>query len=248
MSKIKVIFALVILGCTVGGEAIAINKLSLITSSSIPPYVIMEENRGIVVDIMKQAFSLKGYMLEFTYAPNRRVEKELISKSVDGAFNFPPGKMSQMFYSDPIVAYQNVVVTLQSRYFKIKNVKDLAGKEIVAFQNAAKFLGKEYAEMVRLNPTKHHEVSNQKSQLLMLYKGRTDAIVLEKRIFLYFLGQLQETLISRDPYVFHPIFPPSPRFAIFIDEKIRDTFNEGLKLLRDNGSYDQIFSRYIDEK
>jgi len=243
MQKIKLLFISLLLNCIIANAAIAAKTLNIITSSSIPPYVIVEEDRGIVIDIMRQAFALKGYSLVFEYAPNKRVEKEVIEKRFDGAFNFPPGKIPNEFYSAPIVTYKNVVVSLQSRNFKIKNVKDLANKSIIAFQNSAKFLGKEFAEMIRLNP-RFHEVRNQKSQLLMLFNGRADVIVLEQRIFLYFHQQLQD---SSNDYVFHPIFQPSPRFAIFIDEKIRDTFNEGLKQLHENGSYEQIISPYIKD-
>jgi polar amino acid transport system substrate-binding protein len=221
--------------------------LRLITSSSIPPYVIIEENRGIVTDLMREALALKNYDINLNYSTNKRLMAELKSRRVDGAFNFPPGKIPGFYYSEPIVSYQNVAIALSENNFDIKDISDLAGKSIIAFQNSALFLGPEYKKMSDDNP-RHEEVSKQRSQLFMLFMQRTDVIVMEINIFFYYLQEIQQLTGIHHPFTIFPIFPKAPRFAVFSSEKVRDDFNDGLKMLKKSGQYHIIFHRYIAEQ
>lgn len=218
--------------------------LKLITSSSIPPYVIIEENRGIVSDMMREALALKNYELKLSYSTNKRLMAELLAHKVDGAFNFPPGNLQGFYYSDPIVSYQNVAIALSRHNFTINNVDDLADKSIIAFQNSGLFLGQKYQQMSQQNP-RHVEVSQQRSQLFMLFMERTDVIVMEINIFLYYLQEIQQLTGIKHPFTVYPIFPKAPRHAVFVDAKVRDDFNQGLQQLKDSGQYDAIISRYI---
>lgn len=220
--------------------------LRFITSSSIPPYFIVEESRGIVSDLMEEALALQGYDIHFSYSTNRRLMAELLSRRVDGAFNFPPGDIEGFYYSDPIVYYQNVAVTLSHRQFTIDTVDDLQDKSIIAFQNSALFLGPEFAAMASANP-RFEEVSKQRSQLFMLFMERTDVIVLDLKIFLYYLMEIQQVAGMQQPFTIHPLFPIAPRYALFTDKKIRDDFNAGLKSLRNSGLYDDIVRRYLPQ-
>ncbi|ABC29822.1 ABC-type amino acid transport/signal transduction systems, periplasmic component/domain [Hahella chejuensis KCTC 2396] len=222
-------------------------QLELITSSSIAPYVIAEENRGLVVDIIREALSERDYEVNFIYTTNRRLFAELRNQRVDGAFNLPPGNYSEGGYylSDPVVYYQNVVVTLSDHAEGIIKVDDLKDKRLVVFQNAPLYLPPEYARMAAQNP--HiEEVVNQQSQVQMLFLERADAIILDKRIFHYYLNQLQSTSpIYQAPYTVHPLFNSAPRYAIFKSAKLRDLFNQRLQTLKDNGRYEAIADNYL---
>jgi polar amino acid transport system substrate-binding protein len=48
------------------------------------------------------------------------------------------------------------------------------------------------------------------------------------------------------PLKFYPIFPDAPRHCAFTDGAVRDDFNEGLKIIRENGVYDRILEKYED--
>ncbi|MCH8497511.1 MAG: transporter substrate-binding domain-containing protein [Marinobacter sp.] len=228
-----------------GAAGASERSLSLITSSSIPPYAIMEQQAGIVVDVMTEALALQGYTFTFSYSTNRRLLEELHARRVDGAFNFPAALMEGFYYSDAIIDYQNVAITLSRRDLAIASVADLVDKRVVAFQNASFFLGPEYAAMVEANPN-HEEVNDQRSQLYMLFNDRADAIVMDLRIFQYFHGQLRHERGFDAPYHVHVIFPPQPRYAVFTRPEVRDAFNTGLRQLKADGRYDAIVSTYLD--
>lgn len=218
-------------------------ELVIATSSSIPPFVIPED-RGIVIDIMREALAQSGHQLAFIFAPNRRVTYELENGRVDGVFNLPEGGMQGVFFSSPVVEYQNVAITLSRNKLDLKQVADLKPLRIAAFQNAPVFLGEAFASLVRHHPA-YLEVSNQRSQLSLLYTGRVDVIVMERRIFEYFRAHAGDDLdVSADVRI-HPLFPAAPRFAAFRDIYIRDLFNQGLAALRDSGRYQAIIDSYL---
>ena len=222
--------------------------LHLITSSSIAPYVISEKDSGIAVDIIREALALKGYRVHFTYSTNRRVLAELERDHVDGAFNLPYSdqEANHLYLSQPIVAYENVVVTLAEQKLKLSEVSDLTNLQLVVFQNASLYLPDAYAQMAKLNPN-IEEVSDQKSQVYMLFMRRAQAIILDRRIFEYFRSQLShQSAVFDDPYKVHTLFSQAPRFAIFRDQSVRNEFNEGLNTLVNNGRYQAIVAKYIN--
>lgn len=86
--------------------------LVIATSSSIPPYVITDQHRGIVVEILQEALLPRGHQIEFVYAPNRRVEHMIEEQQVDGVYNLAAGSLDNVHYSDAIIDYHNVAITL----------------------------------------------------------------------------------------------------------------------------------------
>ncbi|MFT7432751.1 MAG: polar amino acid transport system substrate-binding protein [Alphaproteobacteria bacterium] len=219
--------------------------ITIITSSSIPPYVISKTHSGIAIDLIRETLALKGYRVKFSYATNKRVEQEINNKRVHGAFNIPHTAQTDLFESHSIVTYNNVAITLTSKNIEINKTEDLQGKSITAFQKAAEFLGQQYKDATKKN-LRYSEVTKQHLQILMLHKDRSDVIVMEENVFYYYKQQLQRLKrIKKSPHTIHRIFPPAKRFAVFKSKQVRDDFNDGLKQLHSNGRYKQIVAQYI---
>ncbi|MFN3712962.1 MAG: substrate-binding periplasmic protein [Alcanivoracaceae bacterium] len=235
-----VLLVVVLAFCSAGHA----RTLLIATSSSIPPYVIADQDRGIVVDILQAALAAHGYRVEFVYAPNRRVERMIEDRQVDGIFNLAAGAMSGVHYSKPIVHYDNVAITLKSFPLHLNQVGDLDGLRLVVFQNAPKFLGNEFGALLLRNPA-FQEVSNQRSQVQMLFRERADVIIMERRIFEYFHRELASRGEIGGEYRIHSLFPPAPRYAAFVDPNVRDQFDDGLAHLQQTGRIDQIVLRYL---
>lgn len=218
--------------------------LVIATSSSIPPYVITDQHRGIVVEILQEALLPRGHQIEFIYAPNRRVEHMIEERQVDGVYNLAAGSLSNVHYSDAIIDYQNVAITLADFPRKIDSLASLKELRVVVFQNAPKFLGPEFEELIG-DGHDFPEVSNQRSQVLMLFRGRADVIIMEQRIFEYFHSQLLSSGEIGGGYRIHALFPPAPRYAAFVDKDIRDHFNAGLRIMKNSGRLQAIIERYL---
>lgn len=221
--------------------------------STIPPYVLVNENAGIEVDIIREAFKAKGYTTDFVYLPNLRIPMLLGSKELDGASVNAAYKMGKdfdfpLYNSDTTITFQNYAIALRRKQYDIKSIKDLANKNILAFQNATQYLGQDYSAMAKSN--KHYkETSKQYLQVRNLMGDRTDVVISDKNIFLYWkkkAGQKTNWDVTKEntSVRYYDIFPKSPRDCKFRNKNVRDDFNNGLKLIHQNGTYEKILDKY----
>ena len=212
---------------------------------AIPPYNIPETNSGIELDIVREVLEKKGYSVKPKYVPFARRNLELINREVDGVLTINTDSGINAFYSDEHLVCENVVVTLKENGFNIDNVRDLAQKSVVAFQDATIYLGKDFDAMAKAN-RKYREIANQNLQINLLYGHRADAIVLDKNIF-YYLRKRNKRVDINQPITIHYIFPPTPYRVAFLTKKVRDDFNEGLRELRKSGRYNEIIKKYLSQ-
>ncbi len=224
----------------------ASKELTLAIGLALPPYNIPETNSGMEFDIVREALGLKGYSVRPKYVPQGRRNLELINREVDGVLTVNPDCGLEAFYSDEHIVYENVVVSLEKKNYLIKDVQDLKDRSTVAFQQAAIYLGKDFADMARTNK-RYKEIADQNLQINLLYSGRAETIVLDKNIF-YYLRTRNTRVDTTQPVTIHHIFRPTPYRVAFLDKKVRDDFNEGLKELRRTSRYSAIIKSYVPEK
>ena len=147
------------------------------------------------------------------------------------------------FYSDEHLVCENVVVSLKKNGFTIRSVNDLKDKSVLAFQDATLYLGKDFASMADHNPA-YKEIAKQELQINLLYSNRVNTIVLDKNIF-YYHRKHNNRVDTSQPIEIWQIFPPTPFRVAFVDETVRNDFNEGLKQLRESGRYNAIVKKYV---
>jgi polar amino acid transport system substrate-binding protein len=221
---------------------------------SIAPYVIKEKDSGIEVDVIREVFKLEGYDVDFVYLPNLRLPLAFEEGSVDciasnAFYDLRKDSGREAFYSDTTVVFRNYAITLKKRAFDIQRSVDLSDKSVLGFNNAVKYLGSEFAAMVGLNAL-YSEVDDQSIQVRMLYSGRVDVVVTDKRIFIYWRKKLAESSMSKSidlhqEIVFAPIFAKAPRHVAFGSTALRDDFNKGLATLKARGAIDAIVAKYV---
>ena len=122
-------------------------SVTLGISFSIPPYVILENDSGLELDVIKAAFSITGHEVIPRYMPLDRSFKLYEKKDLDGVINVKKG-MVKGHYSSDVITFQNCAITLRKNAFKIDSIADLKGKRVVAFQNAKKLLGIPFSEVI----------------------------------------------------------------------------------------------------
>ena len=86
------------------------------------------------------------------------------------------------------------LISLKKNNFKINSVYDLSGKSVVSFQNATEFLPAPFKALTTKLPRSYEEVVYQAAQVDQLMKEWVDVVVLEKRVFLYYLQQYKATV------------------------------------------------------
>lgn len=221
--------------------------IKIVFSQYTPPYVF-ENGNGIVIDIVRAALEPAGYKLVPVYVPIGRAYKMFADKQVDGTAIINEESGLKANYSVDFMQYHNYAFALKSKKMGIKGLSDLKGKNIIAFQEANKFLGEEFGRVVSGNPN-YKELALQESQTLMLLLDRTDLAVMDESIFRFYREKLiSEGKVPRSTEVdSFNIFPPTPYKTAFVDTKVRDDFNKGLETIRKDGQYDAIYRKYIDQ-
>lgn len=240
----KVTFILLVVFSLLAIRTVWAQELKLAVSLTMPPFVFADSDSGIDLEIAKEALALKGYTVKPVYVTYGRTAVDLKSGKVDGALTVSKERgLNGVYLSDQYICYQNVAISLQNKGYRIRSVKDLAGKKITAFQDAAKILGPDFAAVVKTSSS-YYEIPDQESQVALLFKGRTDVIVMDLNIFKYYQQTTKKADTSQAVDIF-TLFPPSCFSVGFVSEKVRNDFNEGLKELRASGRYEKIFKKYI---
>jgi polar amino acid transport system substrate-binding protein len=239
------IFLILLAGFTGNLKA---KDLKIGVSFSIPPYVIQETDTGIELELLQSALAVRGHKVNIEYQPFSRTFRELKEGKLDGIINAKKNMLEDVFYSDVVIHFQNCAISLKDKKLDINVLEDLKGKSIVAFQRASFLLGDDYHHTVKHNPN-YSEIPNQILQVYMLMKKRTDVVVMDKNIFIYYLrqsylnGKLNKDEVQQE-VICHKVFPPTPYRFAFLHANIRDDFNLGLAQIKQDGTLLSIQQKY----
>jgi len=219
------------------------DEVVMVFGKSLAPYVIEEDNSGVELSIIKEAFALQGHELVPVYTQLDRVSFMFDQNRVDAAHRYiNKGKQkSRFFYGDVTIEYHDVFFTLHERHIKIESPSDLKDYTLLSFQDAKKHYPKWLPEGY-----KHSQTSSQINQIKLLQLGLVDVVLSDKNIFnfnseLYRLssgGTIKDMRmhIFTSPYQYKPLFK---------SKKIAQSFNEGLKKLKKSGRYTEIISKIL---
>tara|TARA_B100001063_G_scaffold210334_1_gene207909 strand:+ start:9880 stop:10656 length:777 start_codon:yes stop_codon:yes gene_type:complete len=240
---VKQLFILLMLFVSVKGECLSEpntqKPIIVAASSSLPPYVIEDTNSGIQLEILKAALKSQGISnIDIHYMSNKRAEQQLMHGKVDIVLNFPDALTTRVYKSDELLRYQNVAVSLANKELKINSIYDLAGKSVLAFQNATNFIEAPFKSVTNILRS-YEEVVNQEAQVDHLMKGWVDVIILERRVFLYYFEKYKQSGEVK-PFVVHAIFKEAPRPAYFHSKTLKNVFNLGLDEIIESGEYQAI--------
>lgn len=216
--------------------------LKIAVGLSIPPYVIKESDSGFEIELVREVLWKKQHFIKgFVYASNERLTKLLKDKKVDAVINIQPN-LKGIYYSDAIAYFKNKAITLKRRDIHIDSMIDLHYKRVLGFQNASKFLGKEFADYANENPL-YDETIHQSSQVKNLVMWRVDVVIADERIFMYYYNQLYGNS-SLHEFNFFNVFPRSPRYVGFLNSKIRDDFDVALEEYKTSPEYYLLLDKY----
>ena len=220
-------------------------ELQVVFTYTTPPFVF-KDGTGIVIDIVKESLAYRNYTVKPLFVNIGRGFEMFKNGYVDATSLIKKSSGLKAYYSEPFMQYHNIIISLKSNHYKVKNLSDLKSYYFIAFQNAKVYLGKEFEEVSKQAGDKYSEIADQKSQVYKLFMGRTDFIVMDRHIFEYYKNELiYEDKVSKDIKVsfFEPFEPTKYRTA-FKDKKVRDDFNIGLKYLKETNRYDKIYDDY----
>lgn len=212
-----------------------------------PPYIFEKKDLGIDFDLAKSTLEMAGYKITALHSPNNRAFREIEMGKVDGVIGLSPLQdRPGIYFSKPIIHYDNVVITKRKRKLVIKTINDLKGIRFLTFSNAKHYLGPAYGAMI--SKLKYDtDITNQELQNRMFWQDKVDAIMLDLNVFRYYRSSLASDLDTTEEVDVHRIFNQheNERVAAFRDPIVRDAFNKALSELKANGQYQKILDRYL---
>ncbi len=210
-----------------------------------PPYVFENDRRGLEYDIVVAAARRAGFEVEPVFAPLARLRRMLAERAVDGITITGPQTGDKVCYTQPYIEYHNVAMALTSRHLQIDSIADLARYSVSSFQRSRALLGPDYDRMAGANP-RYREEANQITRNLLLYSGRIDVIVGDRRIINYFNKNLRDQVDVTQAVTVYDLFKPNRYSVGFIDPANCAAFDIGLAELRKSGDYGRIERKYRD--
>jgi polar amino acid transport system substrate-binding protein len=228
---------------------LAADEISL-ALRSMAPYVSVDAAgtiSGIEYEIIRDALAASGHAVKAEIYPLARVIAMAKAGNVMAAAPVQESHRTGRFLSDVYITYDNVALSLASSGVSLTRLSDLSGLRVLAFQRAKAALGRNFANAVELNP-QYDEISDQVAQVRMLYIGRTDVIVVDRKIFDAIVNDPAYGFDSSVPVNEWRLFPKTEYRVAFLLERHRDDFNAGLARLRKDGRYDAIMKRYSPAK
>ena len=214
-------------------------------SLTTPPYVF-ENGTGIVVDIISESLAQKGHIVKPVFVSIARGFQLFKEGKIDATSIYQKNSGVVAYHSGYFIQYQNVAIALKNRQCKINAISDLYKYNVIAFQNAHKYLGKEFRTQVEVLGKDYSEIHDQKLQVLKLLKGRTEVVIMDRHIFTYYKNMLiSEEKVSADIQTeLFELFPPTKYRVAFKDKTLQEDFDLGMHVLKKSGRYEQIYDYY----
>ena len=213
----------------------------------VPPYVIQDpatgQLSGLEYEIIAAAFTLKGYHVKATVMPLARLADAFRASLLEAAAPLLPSTVGQGILSQSYLSYHNVVFALKETHLNVREVSDLTGLSLAAFQTARKVLGPEFAQVAQTSPD-YVEEAQQILQVRMLFTRRVNAIVGDSRILNYYIHDPAAGVDTSPPVQEFSVFPLTNYGVGFHDPAVAADFNAGLAAIRANGTYQRILDRY----
>jgi polar amino acid transport system substrate-binding protein len=219
--------------------------LEIITGLPKPPFILEGAKTGLQLDLFRAALS-PDYLIDFLPVALGRNITSYQRMHVNGIATIQLGyQHPNMYISKPYINYQNVAISLTESNFSISSIDDLSGKSVAAFQNARKFLTDDFSTKMSYL-LDYREVADQMKQISMLYSRRTEVIVLDYRIFKYFLRDNVDQARYKKPVAIHYIFDKVSYSAGFDSKELCEQFDRGIVRIKKEGIYQEILDRYLE--
>lgn len=215
--------------------------INVLVGQNKPPYIRLEAVSGYEIELLREVVRRMGHEAVFVFVPNARIRSLLETGNGDIA-SLQPNLADEtgLFFSQPYIRYQNVVITRSNEELTLQHPADLAGKSVVAFQGATKVLGPDYRDAVRLNQH-YSETVDQRAQVDMLFSNRVQAVVLDRNIFTFH----QQNSNAPAAVVMHELFSSTLYRAAFRDPVMQRDFDRALLSVTLDAWYQQLQLKYF---
>ncbi len=225
-------------------------KAAFVTDRAPYCFKINEIDSGIEIDLIRAALKPYGYTIKPIIVPKVRLALTLKTNEADIAATIQGVDGDGLFFSDPYIQFHNHAVSKKKRDIKINTLSDVDKYSFIIWQGGWKNLGAEFEATYKPDANgkfraNYTEAHSQLNQARMFWADRAELVIMDKKIFEHFRKLLHNEYDTDEDIVFHDFSKTQTNYsAAFRNQELRNQFNEGLKKIRANGSYQSIIDSY----
>ncbi len=203
---------------------------------------------GFEVELLQEISKIEGFNVHFFQGSRKDqdIANDFNKKGFSiwaSALSNNPRRAKLMDLSDPVISTEMVAFVLDNDKNKdIVTASDLKGKTFAMGKGAS---SRTADAIAKLSGSKDNIVIADSFFLAMtdVYKGKADAIYADKRVAQYFMQSFPEHKLK-------PISLAKGEIEISFavkkgDKETLDKINNGLKTLKENGTYDKLFQKWF---
>lgn len=230
----------------------AASELKVAFTTNRAPYCfkINELDVGIEVDLTRAALRPFGHTIKPVIVPKARLARILKAGEVDISATVQGTDGDGLFFSDPYVQFHNYAISKKKAGIELSTLRDVDKYSFIIWQGGWKNLGPAFEASYAPDSNgkfraNYNESHSQLNQSKMFWVERAELIIVDKKIFEHFRKQLSKEYKTDEEVVFHDIFKSETNYsAAFRNKELRDQFNQGLKIIRADGSYQAIIDAF----
>ncbi len=217
---------------------------------SLEPYVIDKDFiRGIEYDLVNKILNLSSININSTRILPADKLKNILKNdsSLDVMISSEVDKNDGLFYSNKLLDLEYVAISVANKNLDIKNIDDLKGKRVLAFDGSSEILDVDFNKLINIpnKPNLYQEYTSIEELIKTFLNQDIDVLIIEKNAFKWYFNKLSNEEIK--DYVFYDIFPNKiSHYVAFKDKTLRDIFNKNLKLFKYTTSYEEVFNDYTE--
>ncbi len=243
MKRLLPLFVFVMwMGCALAAD----KTIRLATPpGGFPPFIIVAPGQpisGIMVDVLREIAAPQGYEIRATEAPKKRVEQMILEGQLDAAPRAMEwgGDRRLFLFTDPVLRVRDLVFSRRQAPLRYRSPDDLLGKWVGTHLGYSYPLLSPYFDSKKIM---REDAGTEKSMLLMLQAGRTDAVVMNEMVALWLIKteNLQDQFTSSDTeldgYEYRLMF--GLRWSDFVAQ-----FNRELARMKRDGRLERVISKY----
>jgi len=216
------------------------------------PYVGEKmENYGFASEVISTACKASGLNYEYNFYPWKRAEKNVLIGSEFATFPFKetPERLKKFNFSDTLYKSNYGILILKSnkklQNFKYSKVEDLKGFRvgIVANTEPIKLPVKKAGGIIE-------EVPSSEKNIKKLEYGRLDFYIDDRAVIFQSINEIYNKKEIKKFVLLDEKFGEENEFKLMVSkkypnsDKILKQFNKGLRLIKQNGEYQNILNKY----
>ncbi|MEH6404393.1 MAG: transporter substrate-binding domain-containing protein [Sneathiella sp.] len=240
----KLLAGFVVLYFGAGGPALG-DGSAVFACNEFPPYKMEKSASGLPgfdVEFLKESFRRVGISVDIQYMPWKRALEQARKGQVNGVCSCSRTQEREeyLYFSSPLgKASSGLFSLIENNYSSLNTIEEIGSQSVGVIRG--------YNLLENLHEAKAkniYELSNERQGLKMLLKGRLDFYYSYEAPTRYYLAKQKHS-----DKIFYKETTLKHYYSCFSkasegSEKLLEKFNAGLALIRNDGTYDKILTKY----